>query len=147
MSSPTADPRTGITTEADEAPEGEEPTPEEIEQVKWAEEAARNAPALLRDSLRQLITLGTALLAGSAAFLNQVPMPKWMKALGAACLLLSLFGALWGNFPRELLVCPYAPEEIRRARERSLANRLWWLKWAGTWLFAALLAFMAGLLA
>jgi hypothetical protein len=39
------------------------------------------------------------------------------------------------------------PADIRRAREHSLAARLFWLKWASLLLFAGLAAFVAGLLA
>jgi hypothetical protein len=140
------DPPTGIVTDADVPLLGETPTAEEIEHVEWAEATIRNAPGILRDSLRQLITLDTALLAGSAAFLDKMPMPKSLKALAAICLLLSLFGALWGSLPREAQVCPNAPAAIKRVRAVNLAGRLWWLKWASFFLFIGLGLFMAGLL-
>jgi len=138
--------QTGVQADKDIPILGEQPTAEEIEQVTWAEEAIRAAPGLLRDNLRQLITLDTALLAGSAAFLDKMPMLKELKVLGVALLLISLFSALWGSLPREAQVCPYAPDEIRRARATNLNARLWSLRAAGTFLFLALVVFTIGVL-
>ncbi|HEY7427453.1 MAG TPA: hypothetical protein VH682_24680 [Gemmataceae bacterium] len=143
--STTPEQQAGIMTAADAPILGEQPTADELEQVTWAEEAIRTAPVLLRDSLRQLITLDTALLAGSAAFLDKMPMPWGLKAMAAVCLLLSLFGALWGSLPREAQVCPYAPNAIKHVRESNLTARLWWLKWASAFLFFGLGLFVVGL--
>lgn len=125
---------------------GEAPTFEQLEQVQWAEETLRNAPALLREHLRQLVTLNTALLAGLAAFFDKLPMPHVMKVLAAVCLLLSLLAALWGALPREAQVCPFAPESIKRVRESNVSARLRCLKWASSLLFFGIVSFVVGIL-
>jgi hypothetical protein len=140
------DPSTGIVSDVDTPIVGEEPTAEEIEQAEWAEEAIRTAPALIRDSLRQLITLDTALLAGSAALLTRASLPKLAAAIGIIALLISLSLALWGSMPREGRLRPCAPNQIRRFRERNLKARMCALQWACGFFFASLIVFAAGLL-
>jgi hypothetical protein len=143
MSAITSVPNTGIT--ASPALQGEPATADEIEQVQWAEEAARNAGRTLLEGLRQLITLNTALLAGSAAFLSQLAMPKAAKGIGAGLLLISLVCALWGSVPREIQVCPYMPSEIKRTRETVATRRLFWLKFASLSLALAFAVLLLGL--
>jgi hypothetical protein len=125
---------------------GEEPSTQEIELVKWGEETIRGAETVLHDSLKQLITLNTALLAGSVAFLDRLPGSKGWKIAGAICLLLSLLLALWGNYPRELRLCPHVPSEIKMARDRITVDRASYLLRATTVLVAGLVSFMAGLI-
>jgi hypothetical protein len=137
---------TGIITRGMLPVRGEEPSLDETEQVEWAEDAIKNSPVLIRDSLRQLITLDTALLAGSAALLARATLPKGVAAIGMLGLFLSLAIALWSSMPREAQLCPYAPEQVRRFREGNLKARVRGLKWACGFFFASLIAFAAGLL-
>jgi hypothetical protein len=81
---------------------GREPTHEELELIAWGEEMARKGLATVHDGLKQMVTLTTALLAGSTAMLGTLPIPTVFKALGAVALLVSLASSLWGSFPREI---------------------------------------------
>lgn len=130
------DPNTAIRTDP---VVGEEPTWEENELVNWAQESVRKGPALVADALRQLVTLATAVLAGSTALLAQIPAPAWSKVLADFCLLGCLAACLWGLRPREALVNVHDVEEVRRVRDRGLRLRSWSLT-AASWLLLAGLA-------
>jgi hypothetical protein len=125
---------------------GRQPTHEELELVTWAEETTRKGLDAVRDGLRQLVTLTTALLAGSAAFLGQLSAPRGWKVAAAVLLLSALALALWGSLPRVALVDVHCPEAIRREREQGTAAKLWCLRGASLFLLLAFAALFVGLL-
>jgi hypothetical protein len=85
------------------------------EQVGWAQETIHNAPALLRENFKQLITINSALLGGSATLLQYLKLSPYFVGLGLLCLLVSLGVSLWGSFPCEASICPYMPDAIWRS--------------------------------
>jgi hypothetical protein len=103
---------------------GREPTAEEEELVAWAEEAVRKGLHSVNEALGRMVTLLTALLAGSAALLVQVPMPKGCKGAAVALLLIALASALWGSLPREALLAVNCPDDVRAERERGAAFKM-----------------------
>lgn len=124
---------------------GTAPTGDDLDQTQWAQEAIRTGGAALQDSLRQLVTLTTALLAGSAAFFGQLSAPRPFKVFGVSLLLAALATAFVGTLPREVSVCPYLPDEIRAVRSKATARRLRLLKASGCCLIGAFLALLLGL--
>jgi hypothetical protein len=64
---------------------GRAPTPEEKELVAWAAESARSSITRANDGLRQLVTLSTAILGGSAALLNSLKLPWGCMPQGWRC--------------------------------------------------------------
>jgi hypothetical protein len=124
---------------------GGEPTSEEVELVTWAEEMVRKSLVSIHEGLRQMITLATALLAGSTAVLGGLPIPTLFKAAGALALLLCLAFSLWGTYPREATVDIRCPEEIKEARENGLKVKAWCLWLASISLVVAFAALLLGL--
>jgi hypothetical protein len=125
---------------------GGEPTREETELVAWAEEAVRKSLPTVQESLRQMVTLSTALLAGSAALLSNLPAPMACKGIASLLLLVALASALWGSFPREAIVDIRCPEEIKKVRVRGTIVRMRCLKIAGGCLVFALFLLIGGVL-
>src|SRR6266545_7801565 len=80
---------------------GKEPTTAQKELIVWAETAARNELNIVQEGLRQMVTLATAVLAGSAALLGALPVPTVFKGLGILALLVSLAASLRGAVPYE----------------------------------------------
>src|SRR5262249_47428735 len=125
---------------------GQEPNHEETELVTWAEETMRKSLDTVRDGLRQLVTLSTALLAGSAAFLGQLPVHPFCKGLTACLLMLTLGCALWGSLPRVAAVDVHYPAAIKREREEGTAAKLRCLQCASGSLLFAFVSLFVGLL-
>jgi hypothetical protein len=123
---------------------GEEPTLDDMEAVEWAREVGRKELQLLQDGLRQLVTLTTALLGGSAALLGQAALPRWCKTLGAVCLLLALASSLVGSLPYRTRFDPRNPDGVRAARLRGVRYKTWLLWTSATALFLALVWFVIG---
>jgi hypothetical protein len=126
---------------------GREPSPEELELVAWAEEAASKGVGAVHEGLRQLVTLTTALLAGSAALLDKLPVSTACKVVFAGLLLVALATSLWGSLPREVTVDVHRPDKIKAARARSRRQKMACLKAASTCLVLAFCVLLGGLLA
>jgi hypothetical protein len=124
---------------------GRDPTPEELELVTWAEEVIRKEPVIAGEGLRLLVTLNTALLAGSAAIIDKLGIPSGFKVAGVIFLIISLGVALLGSLPQKVKVDPRRPRQIKLARERSTAWKVWMLRLASIGLFAAMLTLVFGL--
>jgi hypothetical protein len=110
-------------------------TNEEIRLFEWAEEVQKKSLNVVTDSLKQLVTLTIALLGGTAALYNQLPVAAPFKALFFITLLGTLGVSLWGMYP--IVSRIECVEDIRDAREKSLPHRLWFLWLASVLLFAA----------
>lgn len=130
----------------EEVIQGCEPTAEERELFNWSEEIASKEIGLVHDSLRHLVTLTAALLAGSAAVLNQVVLAPWCKVAGLSLLLVSLIAALWGSLPITASFEPGHLDGIRKARAGGLRFRTRCLKVTAWCLVLALTVLLAGLL-
>ena len=121
-------------------------TAEEVELVEWASQARRNSLGTVSDALRQLVVLTTAVLGGSAALLNQVPVPAGFKAVAVVLLLGALGLALLGNMPLTARLHVNCPEDIRDESERGLLVKSRFLRAASAALFAAFAVLVLGLL-
>jgi hypothetical protein len=117
---------------------GGEPTAEQLELVAWAREAAGKSMGVAHDGLRHLVTLTTALLAGSAALLGQGQLESPCKGIAVVLLLFSLAVSLFGSLPVMAEFDINCPEEIAAAQKRGLAIKTDCLKIAS---FLLLLAF------
>ena len=109
-----------------ELPAGTCPTLEETSLRRWADEIERDSPKLMLDTLKQLVTLDLALVAGSVAFFqNLTPFPRVFMLVMLA---LSLLIALYGLMPIRFLGSVYVYDDIRQNREymQSHRERLVW---------------------
>ncbi len=97
--------------------------------------------------LRQMVTLTTALLAGSAALLSQLRIARACIGLSAGLLIISLVAALFGMFPREAVVNISCLEDIKKERDRGMQVKMRCLKIAGACLVAAFCVLVYGLMA
>ena len=97
---------------------GRQPTAFEREQTEWAERAVAGSTAVIQEGLRHLVTLATALLAGSAALLGRTTLPGPVLTLCAVLLTGALAVSLWGSLPVEQTLDCTRPAQIAAARER-----------------------------
>jgi hypothetical protein len=132
-------------TEAEEITGGE-PTSEQTELFEWIEKGHERALANVRDALQRLVTLTTALLAGSAALIAHVSLPWWSKTAGPLLLLLSLAAALLGSLPRWESVPRGYVDRARELREQILSRKADFLLTASILLLLAFLVMIVGLL-
>ncbi len=116
-------------------------TAREVELLEWAEEAHRNSLGVLTESLRQLVTLSAAILGGSAALYNQIPVSQSCKAVFFVLLLGVLGVSLWGAYP--LTATVLYMEDVQAAREKWIVRRSRYLAVASLLLFIAF-AYLAG---
>lgn len=130
---------------AEEVGESRLSTQEEVDTVDWARRVVRDSDLVAQDGLRQLVTLTTALLAGSAAMLDRSLLPNGVKAACVFCLLGALASALFGFLPSASRLSTCYLDEIEAARVRLLRRKVWSLRAASAFLvfaFACLLGWI-----
>lgn len=107
---------------------GMEPTADDVELVTWAHGAAKKSLEVTQESLRHMVTLTSALLAGSAALLSQGLKFDCSKGTGIFLLFSSLIISLYGSLPEMRKFNVHCPEEISSERERGLRRKTGCLK-------------------
>ena len=125
---------------------GQVPRPEDAEAVEWARDMARKEIVILQESLKQFVTLTSALLAGSAVFFDDAAMPKGLKIAGVVFLLASLAASTLGSLPYEAKVRPGYPEDAREARSKATKHKRGVLKMTVYTFMAAFGCFVVGML-
>jgi hypothetical protein len=93
-----------------------------------------------------MVTLSTALLAGSAALLGQAPIGPAFKLSGAILLMLCLGASLWGSLPREARIDTNRSDVIEAEHQRGIARKSASLQASYACLFLALGALVVGIL-
>jgi hypothetical protein len=126
---------------------GNLPTPFEQEQIEWAERAIAGSTRAIQESLRHLVTLTTALLAGSAALLGRTSLPGLVLAGCAVLLTLSLSAALVGSWPVERTFDATSAVAIAEVRERLRVHKARYLKLSGAFLLATACVLIGGFFA
>jgi hypothetical protein len=121
-------------------------TDEEIEAVEWATEIRRKQLGILGEALQRLVVLETAVLSGSAALLNQIPIPSGCKTLAVIFMLIALALSLLGAGPVSANYALNCPEEIIAARQSAARWRKILLRFSGLLLFMAFAVIVGGLL-
>jgi hypothetical protein len=109
---------------------GEEPTDESLLFISLGEEQIKRAVPFLNEVLRQLVTLSTALMGGSIAFLKaDTPIHPTAKTSAAVLFLLALLAALFGVLPYRSTIRPLFPNDIKRSVQAAMVwkDRLVWL--------------------
>ena len=96
--------------------------------VEWAYETLKDSPKVVLDALRQLAGLSAALLAGSVAFMKDLPA-IW-KAILVVALFISLVLTAIGMMPVAGPKDPSDPEEVRKIRAKCI-------RWRERWAWAA----------
>jgi hypothetical protein len=122
------------------------PDADEQELIAWAEQAKKSSINSLQEGLKQMVTLTSALLAGSAAFYAQLPVNPFVKGVAAALLMLALASALRGWLPRFATFDLTCIEEIREARRKLEQWKTFWLTICGVCLWFGFLVLLAGLI-
>ena len=93
-----------------------------------------------------MVTLATALLAGSAALLGQAPINHAVKVLSAVLLLASLAISLLGTMPLTARIDIRCPEEIKDERDKGVKYKTGCLKVGAFFLVLALGVLLLGML-
>jgi hypothetical protein len=102
----------------------------------------------VQDALKQLLTLATALLGGSIAFMSEQIMPTGCKIGLILAFLLTVGISCWGIMPYGWdRFSPHFPQLVQEVREHALAWKIAHLKWAGGCLLLGFCIAVIGLIA
>ncbi len=99
------------------------PTKEEDFYIQWGKETLKTNIENANIVLRQLITLNTALLGGSVAFLSQGEISKSWHGASMAFFFIGLIFAFLGSAPYESKVQLNMPNEIKQHKEKALKSK------------------------
>ncbi len=113
---------------------GEVPTNEEIFYAEYGDDLTRDTIPFLNQVLRQFVTLSTALMGGSIAFLSDSLVDPDFKKSIVVLFLFSLVAALLGVLPYRGKFHRRCPNEIK---EVCLSARTW--KTRFLWISAAMI--------
>ena len=112
------------------------PTEDEKFYIQWGREILKNNLVFTNDVLRQLITLNTALLGSSIAFLDERIIDLTLKKFIILFFLLSLIFSFIGVMPYGNSIDLRMPEEIKKYKETAFKWKRYCL-----WAASSLLAF------
>jgi len=115
----------------DMIPEGTSPTEEDKFFILWGRESLKNNLVLANEVLRQLVTLNSALLGGSIAFLDEKVIAPSFKVWVIVAFSLSLIVSFLGMMPYEGSVDLRIPEQIKQHKEKALKSKRRYLWAAG----------------
>jgi hypothetical protein len=96
------------------------PSEEEKFYIEWGRETIKNNLIFANEVLRELVTLNSALLGGSIAFLDDTMLDPTLKPIVVALFLLSLIVSFLGIMPYESFVDLRVPDQIQQHKRRAL---------------------------
>lgn len=114
--------------------EGTPPTGDDKFFTLWGRESLKNNLVLANEALRQLVTLNSALLGGSIAFLDEKVITPYFKVWVIVAFFFSLIVSFLGMMPYEGSVDLRIPEQIKQHKEKALKSKRWYLWTAGLFL-------------
>jgi hypothetical protein len=118
-------------------------TSEEQFYLSWSRESPKLNLALTRDLLGRLVTLSSALAAGSLAFLKDIVPPEFIVCTFGV-FLLSLLFSLLGILPLRENVEDTA-NEIKKSKAEMLEKKLMWLWLSAVALFVGFWIVLLGM--
>jgi hypothetical protein len=110
---------------------GVKATPENAELFKLGKRMIEGSIETVQDTLRQLLTLSTALLGGSIAFMNEQLTPLGFKAVCVLFFMATVGISFYGTMPYSAGLVPNIPESVRETRDRALESKTAKLRLAG----------------
>lgn len=126
--------------------QGEYPSSEEQFYYQWGEETEKAIPGQLLDTLKQLVTLNTALIGGSLVGLREDLMPAGCRLVVVGFFILSLLAAMVGIVPGVQTFVPYnQPAAVRDHKQAVVARRASLIRAAAMFLIAGFAAVFVGL--
>jgi hypothetical protein len=126
--------------------QAKEATPETRELYDLGKKMIENSLESVQEILKQLLTLATALLGGSVAFMNEQLMPLGFKAFVVLAFLASVGIAFWGMMPYPAEnFSPNLVQSVPVVRSKALKWKLSRLKVGGLFLFLGFVVACAGL--
>jgi len=115
--------------------------------LSLAGEFVKNNTKFVNEVLRQLVTLNTALLAGTIAFMNKDVIREGFKIPIIICFLGGLVIAFKGVFPYSGNISFLNPVRNELFNKNALEHKLWYIKWSGiSSLIGFLLIIFAGII-
>ena len=111
--------------------QGGRPSSDDMFYFRWGRETVKNNLTLVNEVLRQLVTLNSALLGGSIAFLDDSVVGAAFKPWIVFAFLASLIGSFLGMMPYEATVDVRVPEEVKRHKDDALRSKRRYLWTAG----------------
>lgn len=105
---------------------------------EWGRDSLKESIAVANEVSRQLLTLATALAAGSIAFLGDDMISGPYKVFAVVAFLLALVVALLGVLPVEAVYALDRPAHIRATKEAAL-------RWKRRLIYAAAVCIATGL--
>jgi hypothetical protein len=129
-----------------EVRQGIRPSSDDMFYFRWGRETLKGNLTLANEVLRQLVTLNSALLGGSIAFLDEAVVDASFKPWIVGAFTISLILSFVGMMPYEALVDLRVPEEVRRHKELAFKSKRRYLWSAGVCLAAGFGLAIAGML-
>lgn len=111
--------------------EGSPPNEDDIFYISWGRESLKNNLVFANEVLRQLVTLNSALLGGSIAFLDETIIAVSFKVWVIVAFFLSLIMSFVGMMPYEGSVDLRIPKQIKQHKEDALKSKRCYLWIAG----------------
>jgi transcription elongation factor Elf1 len=118
---------------------GKPPNIKEEFYLSLAGEFVKNNTKFVNEVLRQLITLNTALLGGTIAFMNKDVIRQEFKIPIIICLLGGLIIAFKGIFPYSGKISFFNPLRVEIFNKNALEHKLKFIEWSG---ICSLIAFL-----
>lgn len=115
------------------------PTEDEKFYRQWGYETIKSNISTANDVLRLLITLNTALLGGSAAFLHDSSIGPVARTILLTFFFIALLIALLGIYPKEKKIDIRIPEEVKIHKKETLNKKRTFLKLASSFTLLGLL--------
>lgn len=114
--------------------------------LQWGRENVKEYAKNANTALGQLLTLSTALLGGTIAFWDRIPIDVLYRRFVIAALLVTVFICLYSAMPSEGSMDLADPEDIRRHMEELRDTKMRRLVWAKISLMTTLVLAVFGLL-
>jgi hypothetical protein len=140
-----SDPGSGIGGSGREIQKGRKPPDDPEFYLEWGKEETKAFLANATTALGQLLTLSTALLGGTIAFWNYIPIALGYRFVVVAAALTTVLICLFSTMPRSGGFDPNSASDIRSYMEHTLADKKRRLRNAKWSLIATLLIMIAAL--
>jgi hypothetical protein len=139
------DPGSGIGGSSRQIQKGRPPPADPDFYLEWGQENAKAFLTNANTALGQLLTLSTALLGGTIAFWNYIPITQAYRFVVVAALLFTVLVSLFSAMPSEGSFTSNSASDIRAYMEHVFAYKKRRLRLAQWSLVTTLLLMIAGL--
>jgi hypothetical protein len=135
-----------VATVPQDIPIGCAPTEEAEFYIAWGRELQKGGFVLINDSLKQMVTLNTALLGGGIYLLKDELIVPTARILAMIPFFFSLIVAFFGMIPSRIQLDLSCPEDIKDSQEAAMKSKMLKLSVAGFLLILGLVVAAIGVI-